>query len=154
VLTDEKFTFYQLVEAMFEACSKAKPSPAALTLYWRALAQFEMALVEAAIDRAMRELKWPARPAELRGFAFDAKSGATSNGGARVYRCNWHESGRDEHPPGARPDEPSPHPTMWWCDRCTYFVGLGLQKPDHRPTKATVRDVVRRIADAQDGQDP
>lgn len=146
---DDRFSRYQAIAAMFEAHSKPKPSPAALKVYGDALAGIGTEHFDAAMARAARELKWPARPAELRTFAFEAKSGATRLGGAQRYLCHFHGDGKDERGGVGRPGEPSHNPTMWWCDRCTHFAGLGLQQPAERTGSPGVREVVRNIADRQ-----
>jgi hypothetical protein len=145
---DDKFQVFQAVVALFEAHSKPRPSPAALNLYWAAVANVSIEHFEAAIARAARELKWPARPAELREFARDARNGGPAQA-ATIYRCHFHGDGEYEHPPVGKPDHPSRNPTMWWCDRCMYFVKMGLQQPpDPVRRPETVAETIRHIASA------
>jgi hypothetical protein len=147
VREDDKFSVFQGVTAMFEAHGRAKPSPAALKLYWDAIAQFAIGDFDAAMSRAARELTWPAKPAELRQFCHAAKLGGP--GGPVQHRCHFHGDGEYHHPKVGRPNEPSTSPTMWWCDRCTYFVGRGEQEEDLRGLPE-VQAAVRAMADGKE----
>jgi hypothetical protein len=149
VQEDDKFAVFQAVTGMFEAHGKPRPSPAALKLYWDALDRTRREDFEAAMVRAASELKWPARPAELRELARETKNGGGVQGPVQ-QRCHWHGDGRHERGGVGRPDQPSPNPTMWWCDRCAFFVEKGLQVDEGGPTFPALSEVVRAIADEQE----
>jgi hypothetical protein len=145
---DDKLPVYQAIQAMFETHSKPRPSPAALKLYWDALAHARREDFDRAMARAASELKWPARPAELREFCREAKRGELP--GPVQYRCHFHGDGEYHHPKVGRPNEPSTSPTCWWCDRCDYFVSTGQQQPDPPRQIPSFGDTVRAIAKAQE----
>lgn len=148
MVQDDKLHVYQEVTALFEAGGKPKPSPGALRLYWNAVERFSLVAFDAAIRRAGNELKWPARPAELRDFCRDANNGHSPKGPQR-YLCHFHGDGMYVGGVG-KPDQPSTNPTMWWCDRCSHFVKQGMQREDDRPQNTpTLGQVVRLIADDQ-----
>lgn len=145
---DDRFRVYQDVTAMFEAHSRPKPSPQALKLYWDALQDARPEDFDAAMTKASRELKFPAKPSELREFAREARHGGSNK--PVVHRCHFHGDGRYERYEQPRPDQPSTNPTMWWCDRCTHFVKLGQQQPDPPRQGPTLRGTVVAIAREQE----
>jgi len=145
VQDDDKFHVFQAVTAMFEAHARSKPSPAALKLYWDATCAYRPQDFQDAMTRAAKELKWPAKPAELREFCRDAKAGGPR--GPIQHRCHFHGDGRYERGGIGRPDYPSPNPSMWWCDRCVEFVRQGKQQDPDARALPSIGAAVRTIAD-------
>lgn len=144
---DEKFHHHERISALHETFGRPCSSTV-LALYWQSLRYLSLQDFDAAYERAARELRRPATPVEIREFARDnGRQRDVAERTVKGHLCHFHGDGEFENCGRGRPDEPSTNRTAWWCARCTYFVGKGLQHEDR--TGLPVPKLVRDLADSK-----